>query len=182
MNTQELIKKASSGKISQNEIEKVHEALMQQEGDEYDLLLILGRAEAKQYKNDIEKYLNASYDPMLARLALQILCRYWGEAKNYKDVIKKFIESVDWDEDGDVRLMAIGCVTEVFKSEVSSELLRCVYNVFIDEKEGKVARGAAYEVLAIVSGKDLNDLSQPLHFDFENDVDPSVIEKIKNII
>ena len=80
MNTKELVEKATNGTITKSEIKEAHEALVEKTGDEYDLLLVLGRSEAKQYKELVEKYLKANHDPMLARLSLQVLCRYWGLA------------------------------------------------------------------------------------------------------
>ncbi|WKD50338.1 hypothetical protein [Microbulbifer spongiae] len=182
MNTKKLLEKASTGTITENEVKLVYNALVNHASDEYDLLLTLGRAGAKQYRDVVEGYLNSPHDPMLARVALQILCRYWGLAKEFKDTLAKFIKIVDWDEEEDVRMMAIGCVAEVFKQESSPELLGYVYDVFENPEEDEVIRGAAYETLALVAGKSVKELPQPQHFDLNKDVDPSVLKRTKKVI
>jgi len=182
MNIKELIRKANAGSITPHEIKQVYEALINNEGDAYDLLLILGRAGATQHKNIVEKYLNTPDDSMLARLALQILCRYWGLAKEYEIFLEQFVRGVDWDDEEDVRLMAITCAADILKDEDKPVLLSIIFDVFNDEDEDDITRGAAYETLAIVSGVSVIDLPQPLHFDLKNDVDQNVINKIKTKI
>lgn len=182
MNIEELIKKASAGTITKAEVREVYRALVEKSGDQYDLLLILGRSEAKEYRNVVEGYLQSSHDPMVARLALQVLCRYWGLASEYEDELEEFIGWVDWDKEEDVRLMAIGCVADVYKKKESPKLLKHVYDVFKDETEDEITRGAAYETLAIVSGKSVNDLPEPMHFDIRSDVDPMVLTKVEEMI
>jgi hypothetical protein len=182
MNTKDLIKKASSGNITQQEIQDVYNALINHTGDKYELLLILGRAGTIQYRKTVEQYLSSPDDPMLARLALQILCQYWGLTREYKDTIEQYIRRVDWDEEEDVRLMAISCSGAILMDESNAELLSLVYDIFRSDKENEITRGAAYEALAIASGKSVYDIPQPIHFDLNKDVDQSVIEKIKNQI
>lgn len=182
MNTKELIEKATNGTITKSEIKKAYDALAAETGDEYDLLLVLGRSEAKEYKAIVEKYLQAIHDPMLVKLSLQVLCRYWGLASDYQDELEKYIAWEDWDEEEDVRLMAIGCVAELYKNSESSHLLKYVYDVFNDESEDEITREAAYETLALVSGISVSDLPQPVHFDFESDVDRDVLVKVEKLI
>jgi hypothetical protein len=182
MNTKELIEKATKGTITKAETKKAYDALVEQAGDEYDLLLVLGRSEAKEYKDVVERYLQASHDPMLAKLSLQVLCRYWGLASEYEDELEKFISWVDWDEEEDVRLMAIGCVVDLYKKKENPKLLKYVYDVFKDDSEDEITRGAAYETLALVSGKSVNDLPQPIHFDIKSDVDKRVLAKVVELI
>lgn len=179
MNTDELLEKAVSCTITQTEIDKVYHALLNHEADEYDLLLILGRAEATKHKEIVEKYLISPDDPMLARLALQILCRYWGLSREYRSVIEQFIHKVEWDTEEDVRLMAISCSGDILKNKSNLSLLSYLYNIFNDDTEDKVIREAAYETLALVSGKSVQDLPSPMRFDFSNDVDPNVLETIE---
>ena len=113
--------------------------------------------------------------------------RYIKPALNYEESkieLEKFIQGVSWDEEEDVRLMAIGCVTEVFKDidGHQSKLLRCIYDVFVNEEEDEIIRSGAYETLAIISGKSIIDLPQPIHFNFERDVDPLVVSKIEKLL
>lgn len=182
MNTKQLIEKATKGTITKAELKEVYQALVSRAADEYDLLLILGRSEAKEFIDVMEKYLNASYDPMLAKLSLQILCRYWGLANEYEDELEQFIRGVEWDEEEDVRLMAIGCVVDLYRKKQSPKLLKYVYDVFKDDKEDEITRGAAYETLALISGKSLNDLPQPMNFNIASDVDENVLGKVEAIM
>ena len=182
MNTKELVEKATNGTITKSEIKEAHEALVEKTGDEYDLLLVLGRSEAKQYKELVEKYLKATHDPMLARLSLQVLCRYWGLADEYQDELERFIAWEDWDEEEDVRLMAIGCVVELYKENENPKLLKYVYDVFRNDSEDEITREAAYETLALVSGVPIKDLPQPSSFDLATDVDSSVLTKAEKLI
>lgn len=182
MNIKELIEKATNGTITKAEIKKVYDALVAQTCDEYYLVLVLGRSQAKEYKAVVERYLRATHDPMLVRLSLQVLCRYWGFTSEYQGELEKFIAWEDWDEEEDVRLMAIGCVAELYKQRENPKLLKYVYDIFNDEGEDEITREAAYETLALVSGMSVDDLPQPTHFDFAFDVDPDVLVKVKKLI
>lgn len=182
MNTKELIEKATNGTITKQEIKQVYNSLVSKSNDEYDLLLILGRSEAKEYKSIVESYLQAIHDPMLVRLSLQILCRYWGLAHQYLDELEMFIDWAEWDEEEDVRLMALGCVVELYKHAEYPMLLKAVYNVFKDEHEDSITREAAYETLALVSGVSPNELPQPINFDFDVDVDNAVLAKVEMLM
>jgi hypothetical protein len=42
--------------------------------DRYDLLFVIGKANALGHRRLVESFLETPDDPMLARLALQILC------------------------------------------------------------------------------------------------------------
>lgn len=182
MNTKELIEKATNGTITRAEIKQAYDALVAHTGDEYDLLLVLGRSEAKEYIEVVEKYLQETNDPMLVKMSLQVLCRYWGLASEYQDELEKFIAWEDWDEEEDARLMAIGCVAELYKVRGNPKLLKYVYNVFNDESEDEITREAAYETLALVCGISANDLPQPIHFNFASDVDAAVLAKVEKLI
>ena len=120
---------------------------------------------------------------MLARLALLILCRYWAMSSNYVKDIKKFIEGVNWDEDEDVKLMAISCASEVFKDYFDNDLLRMLYNVFIDIKnEDEINRAAAYTSMAIIIGINITSIPSPARFNIENDIDEKIIGKVVELL
>ena len=182
MNTKKLIEKATKGTITKAEIKKVYDALVGQTGDEYDLLFVLGKSEAIEYKEVVERYLKTTHDPMLVKLSLQVLCRYWGLADEYQYELEKFIAWEDWDKEEDVRLMAIGCVAQLYKEKGNLKLLKHVYDIFNDESEDEITREAAYETLALVSGVSVNDLPQPVNFDFSSDVDVDVLVKVEKLI
>lgn len=46
--------------------------------DRYDALFVIGKAGITRHEDLVESYLDSPDDPMLARLAIQILCNWWG--------------------------------------------------------------------------------------------------------
>ena len=182
MNLKNIVQKASNGSLTKAELKEVHSALKSGKYDDYSLLLVIGRSGAREYIRDVECYLNNLADPFLTRLALQILCEYWGMATRYEKEIEEFIKKIDWDEDDAVRLMAIACVVPLYKEKENIDLLRLVYDVFKDNSEREIVRCAAYETLALISGKSVYELPQPAHFNHANDVEPWVIENINKMI
>ena len=175
MSVDDMIRRATAGTISPSEIDTVARSLEKGEGDEYDRLLILGRANAIEYRPLVEKYLDSPDDPMLARLAVQILCRYWGLASEYSDVLERFIRKVPWDEEEDVRVMAVSCCDVLLAKPDFKHLLEYIYELFQDESECSILRQAAYCAIAISVGKLPSDLPSPARFDFHKDIDPGVI-------
>lgn len=180
MNESELIAKATQGKLSASELERVVQGLVSGDADPYNALLIIGRAGARQHRQLVERYLESSKDPMLARLALQILCRYWGLTEEYLIQIENFILKVEWDEDDDVRLMAIDCAGSFLVNKKVSQLLLLLLKIFRDSDERQIVREAAYCSLALAMGKQPNELPTPSrHFDLDRDIDHSVISRIE---
>jgi hypothetical protein len=179
MNTNELIRKASNGTITPQEVANVANALESGTGDEYRCLLILGRANAVRYRQLVERYLDRRDDPMLARLSLQVLCRYWGLASDYSEVLQKFIQKVDWDSEDDVRIMAISCCESIVAQKEHVDLLRLLYTIVCDPQEDSIAREAAYSALAISTGKAPSELPSPARFDIDTDIQEEVMKEIE---
>lgn len=180
MSANELIAKATEGKLSPQELNDVVQGLVAGRFDPYDALLIIGRAGAKQHRRLVEHYLLASDDPMLARLAIQVLCRYWGLATEYQDALEQFVRKVDWDEDDDVRLMAIDCAGSLLAERKDRGLLALLLQTFRDDGERQIVREAAYCALALAAGKHPNELpAASRHFDLDRDIDRSVISRIE---
>lgn len=67
-------------------------------------------------------YLERSDDPMLARLALPILCNHWGLTERYLPVVRHFIEGVEWDDDR-VQLVALSIAGRYLRKHVDPGLL-----------------------------------------------------------
>lgn len=183
MNKGKLISRATRGGLSENEIQQVVQGLISGSHEPYEALLVVGRANARQYRALVDKYLTSPEDPMLSRLALQILCQYWGLADEYQDVIEMFMRKVDWDEDEDVRLMAISCAGTFLVDHQSAQLLSLLFQIFKDDSERQIVREAAYCSLALAAGKLPVELpAASRHFDLENDVDRSVIAAIETVL
>lgn len=177
------IKKAIEGSLSRHELESVAQSLVTGENDRYEALLILGRAGAIQYRKLVEQFLDRHDDPMMARLALQVLCRYWELSTDYRDVLKRFINKVDWDQDDDVRLMAIASAGSLLAKEKDLNLLASLLQIFRDLSERQIVREAAYIALAVAMGKQWDELPpHSRHFDLERDVDHSIIAKADTML
>lgn len=176
MSESTLVAKATQGQLSVRELQQIAQDLASGHADPYEALLVIGRANAKQHRDLVEKYLEYREDPMLARLALQVLCRYWGLTAEYEEAVEQFVRKVDWDEDDDVRLMAIDCAGSLLADNKAPRLLSLLLKVFRDNSERQIVREAAYCSLAIAAGKRIEELpTASRHFDLENDVDLSVI-------
>lgn len=180
MSGNELVAKATRGELSRSELDAVVQGLVTGTADPYEALLVIGRAGATQHRRLVERYLQASDDPMLARLAVQVLCRYWGLAFEYREVLEKFIRKVDWDEDDDVRLMAIDCAGSLLADRPDRDLLRLLLKIFRDEGERQIVREAAYSALALAAGKKPHEIPMSSrHFDLDRDIDRSVLSSVE---
>lgn len=174
--------KQSRSSIHHDDISSIVDELKSKRGDTYSQLLALGRANAKQYKELVAGFLNSPEDPMLARLALQILCRYWGFSEEYSGNVLEFVNGVSWDDDHDVRIMAISCSDELIDYVKHRDLLRAVFDISLDENDSPVARQAAYCAMAISCGISVVDLPSPVRFNLNSDMDPIVLESIRSRI
>lgn len=176
MNMRELIDKATHGLLSPSELQDVVRCLEANTCNAYQALLVIGRADAVQYRELVEKYLNASYDPMLARLALMILCRYWKLTSEYRDTFEGFVCGVPWDVEEGVRLLAVSISGDFLVHHNDNKMLEHIIRIFRDPKEEQTLREAAYCSLGIASGKTpLELLSAARHFDLERDVASDVM-------
>jgi hypothetical protein len=149
----------------------------------YDALLVVGRSGAIQYRSIVEKYLTASNNPMLARLALMILCRYWNLAPEYKMHVLSFIQGVTWDNEGDVRILAISIAGTMLASQQDDHLIRLLIDIFRNRSntEDQLSREVAYCSLAEAYGRKPYELpTASRHFDLERDIDPEVIDFIES--
>lgn len=180
MNYRELIAKASRGGLKPPEIHAIAKSIQAGTVDTYEALLVLGRSGAVEYRPLVEGFLSSPGDPMLARLALQILCRYWGLASEYAKELEAFIGKVDWDESDDVRLMAIDSSGELLRTNEHMDLLRVVYEIYDRPEERQIVREAAYCALATAVGKKPSELPPASrHFDLARESDPSVLAEVR---
>lgn len=182
MNTKELVKKATEGKLSPRELAEVVTCLETETCDPYEALLVIGRSGALEYRTVVEKYLRARHAPMLARLALMILCRYWGLSAEYTAELRAFIQKLEWDEEEDVRLLAIAIVGSLLAQHRDDNFLRLLIDIFHDRSgsDSQMIREEAYCALALAYGKSPRDLPQASrHFDLEHDVDSDVVAYIE---
>ena len=180
MNLKPLIGKATNGSLEPSELHEVVRCLEANSCDPYDALLIIGRAGAIQYRYLIVKYLNARDNPILTRLALMIICRYWKLTAEYKNVLEVFVRKVEWDDDDDIRVLAISITGSLLATQPDRHLLELLIGIFRDSSEPQLIREVAYCALAEASGRTPAELpSAARHFDLERDVDPYVMAYIQ---
>jgi hypothetical protein len=169
-------------KLSEDELGMVAEELRKPdpEADRFTLLDILGYAFALQYRDLVEQFLECEEDPWLARLALQILCGYWGQTDQYLEEVLKFMRGVPWDQEEDVRQMAISEVGEYLRSNNEPRFLHELILIFEDDDEERSIREGAYFALARAMGRDWKNLpSAASHFDLITQTDLAVIQEAR---
>jgi hypothetical protein len=179
MRATQLLAKAKVGLISPKEIAEVARELVgnSRESDPYTLIHILGVSGATEYEPLVARFLNASFDPMLARIALQVLCSHWGMASRYRDQVEKFVRGVEWDIDADVRIVALSAAGELLRERLGKSLLRLLVEIFTSSAERHIVRQAAYFALARAHGQDWAQLPPASRqIDLERDIDPRVLE------
>lgn len=150
-------------------------------GDRYDALFVIGKSNATAYRSIVEEYLDASEEPMLARLALQILADWWGPPNQYRDQIARFVDGVDWDlHDGSyVRLIAMSAAGELLRNHDDPGLLRGLLAVFDDADLPDLVREQSYSAIARAEGRswaEIPGLGKPGWLDR---VDVSIVAKAR---
>src|SRR5262249_36734141 len=177
-----LLERARSGDITEVELSAVVAELEDRTSqvDPYGLLHIIGHAGDLRYRPVVESFLTRSDEPMLARLALQILCKFWNQTENYLSSVASFIEGAPWDFDNDVRQIAISCAGEYLRGHREPGLLKRLLDILDDENEPQTLREDAYLALARAVGREWSELPRASrHFDLTHDTDPLVVEKAR---
>lgn len=190
-----LLEKAKDGKISKQEVDWVAQQIHEKYNDDslYTLIYILGKAEAKQYKSLVEKFLYYPSDPMISKIALQTLCNFWDFTEEYLDDVKSFVRGVDWDEDEDVRMIAISAAGQFLKTSFDKELLQLLINVFennhqdesIKDSKDNLIQGCAYEAILRAMGKNYNEIPRFLTIEKllkTGQLDLSMVQKAKSLV
>jgi len=183
INYNDLLERAKWGSLSDAEIDHVANEIQKPmfEANAYTLLHILGKSQATRYRHLVEQYLENDSDPMLAKLALQILCTTWGESSHYLEQITRFVQGVAWDEDDDCQLAAVSIAGEYLRTKHDPVLLYLLLELFEREMEDHLLREAAYGALARAMGREYSEIpSAAKEFDLKADIDTSIIERAKS--
>lgn len=120
--------------------------------DRYTALHILGLAGARQYRSLLERYLEDPADPMLARIAILGLARYWSEPERYLDYVVRAVEGQEWDYLDDVQLVAISIAGDYLSDHDDPDLLRTLIGKAQAAPRGTGMRGATLDALARAMG------------------------------
>jgi hypothetical protein len=128
--------------------------------DRYDALFILGRVGDQTYASVVEPFVDERDDPMLARLAVQILCSWWGLGAHYLDRLGAFVAGDPWDLEsgGFVQSVAVSASGEVLRQTQDGPLLRALLEPFDRDESGDDLRREAYAALLRASGKEPRDI------------------------
>lgn len=159
-----LVGRAKEGSISKPQIDLVATSLNagMKGSDAYKALYVLGRSDAFQYEGLVARHLYNSADPMLSRLALQILCTFWGRTAKYVEHVRRFVDGEPWDSMGDVRQVAITAAGEWLSLNVDCRMLSSLISLAqsTDELED-VERRLAVEALARAVGVPVGEALNP---------------------
>jgi hypothetical protein len=139
--TRAMVKRAQAGTITEKEVGWAADMLRRGGGghDRWDLLEIVGNSSPIHYEELVASFLECPQDPWASRIALQILCNRWGLAEKYVEVIRRFLAGVPWDNDGDVRDVAISRAGAYLREHDDEDLLRRLWDI-------AHLRGPRYEV------------------------------------
>lgn len=125
-NLDELLDEAKWGKLTDKKIDYMVQSTKTSKPDNdedlYTLIHILGKAEAKQHKKLIENFLHYPTDPMISKIALQTLCNFWNYHSDYLNEIKQLIRGVGWDDDQQIRIIAISAAENFLNHSRDKEL------------------------------------------------------------
>lgn len=201
MDPERLLLKLSSGKrLTAAEIRAVVDLLegaSEESGldDSYACLLIIGRAELKEHRRLVERYLEMK-DPLTVSLALEILCLQWLTTEDYLERALDFALGVSWDVDDDVRGMSLRVLGEYLRSNWNGvvpsgcsdkqiKVLGLVLSVFDDDGLDPLVRQAAYNALCRAGGKEWEALpSECVLLDLaagSSDVDWTLMDKLRQL-
>lgn len=151
-----LVSRAKAGTITDRELSTVADRLADNpESDVYELLYVLTRSGVRSYEGIVARFLDYRSDPMVARLALQSLCTFWGLTERYIDTVREFLRGVDWDVFGEVRQVAITAAGEFLSEHRRDDLLRELLRLSGVENSDTIERRIAVEALARSLGEPL---------------------------
>jgi hypothetical protein len=177
-----LLERAQTKQLSQAEVDGLAQALLARSpSDPYTAIHALGHAGDSRYAAAVEGYLNWRQEPIVARMALQVLCSYWGLHDRYKGTIEYFLEGVDWDlEDGGyVQLAAAAAAGEYLQDHADDNLLRHLIALYRDDRAEPTLRDAAYASLVLATGGGWREVQSPTRAAV---IDPDVLRKAESML
>lgn len=125
-------------------------------GGAYMLLHIIGKHGDTRYSPIVERFLDprlsAQWGGQFIRMALWILCRWWGMASQYSSHILYFMQLRDWDYTDEARIAAIGVAGEHLGHARSPALLKELIRIVEDASESSQIRARAAAALMEAMG------------------------------
>jgi hypothetical protein len=173
----DLLERVKRGPLSGDEVAEIVTELQKPQpgADPYTLMYLLGRAGDASYRSIVEPYIEGP-DDMLARLALWVLCWYWGLTSQYTEQVARFIHGVHWDQMDQCRLAAISIAGDYLATASEPQLLWALITLCENKGEDQTLRAHAYSALSTAMGYEPRSL--PFHeeaFNLDAHVDPSLL-------
>ncbi|MCB0322044.1 MAG: hypothetical protein KDD69_00680 [Bdellovibrionales bacterium] len=199
-----LLRLSDGDGLSREEIDEIVELLRQLESEDigrklsvddvYSYLVVLGRAEQKQYRHVIEKFLDVR-DALTVALVLETLCLRWDCTDEYLERVVSFALGVAWDEDQDVQQAAIKILGEFLHTAIGvdatalgdrqREVLELLLNLLRDDSLEHWTRQSSYFALCRAAGKDWEELPNDCVLldltEGSTDLDHEVLERLDRL-
>lgn len=178
-----LVRRAREGTVTGEDAERAAALLaaVTEESDRYDAVFVIGRADATAYEDTVASFIESPREPMLARLALEVLCSWWGLRGKYRADVIRFVDGVDWDlEDGGyVRQVAMSAAGEHVREHADADMLRALLTVFDSQDAPDLDRKVAYQALLRAAGMDWKEVLGVGRLDWHRNVDHRTIESLR---
>ena len=187
-NLDQLLDKAKWSHLTKQEIAFVAKQVPKATGAHlYQLLHILGRANATEYEELVKAHLEYTEEPDIVGFSIKILCDYWCMAQKYLPDLKRLIQNNSWDEFEEARTRAIGISGYALRQVPDKDLRRTILTFLRDEGEDVFVRLMAYTALVTSLGRSTKDIPSPMFvdkygFDVQKHVDPTVIAETERLI
>jgi hypothetical protein len=148
--------------------------------DRYDALFVIGKACDTRHEDLVASFLESPDDPMLARLAIQILCSWWGIGSRYAARVREFVVGIAWDLEtgGYARSVAISGAGLILREHTDPLLLAALLEVF-DSDPSDDMRRQAYSALLRAAGRDWNSIPGTGSDSWRTNPDTAVIEILR---
>ncbi len=168
-----ILARAKTGDLKQQELDEVvaqFRSNLRSHPDRYRLVMTIGHATLRDPSGRthgvrlglekaralIEPLLDNTDDAWLVREALTVLCSYLGDMGRHRERVRAWTRPVDWDEDGDVRVVAISCLGQLIAQEGTGDGLDDL--LAIAENPGDLLQDWAVRGLALALGEKMVDL------------------------
>ncbi|MEU4556716.1 hypothetical protein [Micromonospora violae] len=184
-NVADLLDRAKHGAVSRTELEWTAEALADPGSavDKYTLIHILGLAGSPaDYEELVAEFLHNEEDPMLSRMALLSMSS-WRRLDKYLPELLEFCRGVEWDDDEDVRAIALTLAGNYLASRVNCDLLEILIDTAKHEVGSGSARRLALDALAVATGSSRSSIPRLTDdIDFNGRWAVSVLSGAENLL
>lgn len=150
-----LVDRARDGELSQEEVDELV-MLLRERPDHpatYTRLNALGWLMSPTHAVVVVPFLSREDDPMLCGLAVQILVGSYGLGHEFADDVLDFARGVEWDDDNDVRRIALSRAGELARDEVRRADMIAVLLAAIEDDDQYLVREAAYHAILRALGR-----------------------------